>query len=109
MGAQILIVDDESPFRVGIRCYLADEGFTIVEADRGPAALEAFETEKPEMVLLDLRMPRMSGLEVLRELRARSADTPVVMISGAGEMSDVMESMRLGAWDYLRKPILDMR
>jgi len=109
MAVKILIVDDESPFRVGIRCYLADEGYAIVEADRGPAALKIFETEKPDLVLLDLRMPKMSGLEVLRELRARSADVPVVMISGAGEMSDVVESMHLGAWDFVLKPISDMR
>ena len=109
MAVKILIVDDESPFRVGIRCYLADEGYAIVEADRGPAALKIFETEKPDLVLLDLRMPKMSGLEVLRELRARSADIPVVMISGAGEISDVVESMRQGAWDFVLKPIPDMR
>jgi FixJ family two-component response regulator len=109
MLVKILIVDDESPFRLGIRCYLADEGYSVVEADRGPAALNAFDSEKPDLILLDIRMPGMSGLEVLRELRAKSLDVPIIMVSGAGEMSDVVESMRLGASDFVSKPIVDIR
>jgi DNA-binding NarL/FixJ family response regulator len=109
MGAKILIVDDEAPFRVGIRCYLADEGYAVVEADCGSSAIQTVEAERPDLVLLDLRMPKMSGLDVLQAMRATSANLPVVMISGAGEISDVVESMRLGAWDYLVKPIVDLR
>ena len=109
MATKILLVDDESAFRLGIRCYLADEGYTVVEADLGPAALSAFETESPDLVLLDVRMPAMSGLEVLRQIRAISMDIPVIMISGAGEISDVVESMHLGATDFVFKPILDFR
>jgi len=109
MNVKILIVDDESPFRLGVRCYLADRGYTVIEAGTGAAALKGFDAEKPDMVLLDIRMPGMSGLEVLRELRARSTNIPIVMISGAGEISDVVESMHLGATDFLFKPILDFR
>jgi FixJ family two-component response regulator len=109
MAAKILIVDDEVSFRTGLRCYLQDEGYAVAEAEHGPAALAALNTEKPELVLLDLRMPAESGLEFLLKLREKSADIPVVMISGAGEMADVVASMRLGAYDFVLKPISDLR
>jgi len=67
--------------------------------------LEVLERERPDLVLVDLRMPGIDGLEVLATIRERFPDTPVIVVSGAGAITDVVEALRLGAWDYLVKPI----
>lgn len=109
MAAKILIVDDEAPFRASIRCYLVDEGYSVIEAESGLDAIKTFQSDQPHIVLLDLRMPQMSGIEVLRGLRALSMEVSIIMVSGGGEIAEVVEAMRLGASDYVLKPIPDMR
>jgi phosphoserine phosphatase RsbU/P len=104
----ILTVDDEDAVRWSIRFYLEDCGYRVLEAEDGRAGLEIFERERPDLVLADLRMPEMDGLELLREILASSPQTPVIIISGTGVLSDAIEAIRLGAWDYVLKPIRDM-
>ncbi len=105
---KILTIDDEFYIRQSIRTYLEDYGFNVVEAENGCQGLEIFASEKPDLVVLDLRMPEMDGLQVLKEIKKKSADIPLVVASGTGNIAAVVEALHLGAWDYILKPIEDM-
>ncbi|MFH0728275.1 MAG: sigma 54-interacting transcriptional regulator [Pseudomonadota bacterium] len=104
----ILIVDDEPVIRESVSVYLQDSGFEVIEANNGKAGLAVFREKKPDLMLLDLRMPVMDGLEVLTVVTRESSDTPVIVISGAGVLQDAVEALRLGAADFITKPIRDM-
>ncbi len=104
----ILTIDDEAVVRGSIHAYLEDYDYRVLEADNGLAGLEIFHQDKIDLVLVDLRMPEMGGIQVLKTIRARNPEMPVIVVSGAGDISDVVEALRLGAWDYLMKPINDM-
>ncbi len=104
----VLTIEDERPIRESFRNYLEDLDYEVLEAENGRLGLELFEREKPNLVLLDLRMPVVNGLEVLAKMRERSPDTPVIVVSGAGAIGDVVEALHLGAWDYLLKPVEDL-
>jgi signal transduction histidine kinase/DNA-binding response OmpR family regulator len=104
----ILTIDDESVIRDSIRAYLEDYDYTVLEADNGRAGLQIYEKEHVDLILVDLRMPEVDGLEVLSVVSKRTPDLPIIVISGTGEIADVVEALRLGAWDYLLKPITDM-
>ena len=105
---KLLVTDDDAIVRESVTAYLEDSGFEVVQADGGRRALELFAVESPDLVLLDLRMPDMDGLAVLEELTNRSPDTPVIIVSGAGLITDAIEALRLGAWDFITKPIGEM-
>ena len=90
---KILIVDDESALRESVVAYLEDSGFVICEAANGKAGLEVFIREKPDLVLTDIQMPIMNGLAFLSEILKISPKTPVVVVSGAGSMDDVIEAL----------------
>lgn len=105
---KILTIDDESMLRQSIVAFLEDSGFEVVEGENGQDGLKVFEEEKPDLVLTDLQMPVMGGLEVLAEVTKISPDTPIIVVSGAGGMSEAIEALRLGAWDYITKPITDL-
>ena len=107
-GFKILTIDDEAFIRQSLRTYLEDYGYVVVEAENGRHGIEVFEREQPDLVILDLRMPEMDGLQVLEILGARDPDVPMVVASGTGNMTSVVEALRLGAWDYIFKPIEDM-
>jgi sigma-B regulation protein RsbU (phosphoserine phosphatase) len=107
--ARILIIDDEAAFLRSIVAYLEDSGFVAKGAENGKEGLEMFASYKPDLVLTDLHMPILGGLEVLHKITQQSPYTPVIVISGAGELSDAIEALRLGAWDYLTKPITDLQ
>jgi PAS domain S-box-containing protein len=104
----ILTIDDESYIRQSIRSFLEDYGFMVFEAENGKKGIDVFNAQSPDLVLLDLRMPEMDGLEVLEVLKARCPDIPLVVASGTGNMSSVVDALRLGANDYILKPIEDM-
>lgn len=105
---RILIIDDEPQLRQSVRMYLEDSGFEVGEAEDGEKGLALFRTMKPHCILTDLQMPTISGLGVLETVRQESPDTPIIVISGQGVMQDAIQALRLGAWDYLLKPIPDM-
>jgi serine phosphatase RsbU (regulator of sigma subunit) len=105
---RLLVIDDEAFVRDSLAAYLEDSGYIVDEAADGRQGLELFERNQPDVVLLDLKMPNMDGLAVLKVLGNHPSNVPVIVISGAGIMSDVVEALRYGASDYLIKPIGDM-
>lgn len=105
---KLLIIDDDTIVRQSLAAYLEDSGFDILEADQGIAGLKLFQQHAPDVVLTDLRMPALDGLHVLERVHQLSPDTPVIVMSGVGVMGDVVEALRLGASDFLIKPLIDM-
>ncbi len=99
----ILIVDDEAPIRKLLRKYLED--YTVLEAADGAVALQLFRRHRPDVVLSDIVMPELDGLSLLKIIRDESPDTPVLMLSGAGSSEDIIATLRLGAHNYLEKPL----
>jgi serine phosphatase RsbU (regulator of sigma subunit) len=106
--AKILTIEDEPPIRDGIVAYLEDSGFTMLEANDGPSGIEIFRHEHPDVVLCDLRLPGMDGLEVLSTITAESPETPVIVVSGVSLLDYAVQALKRGAWDYVTKPIHDM-
>jgi len=106
--ATLLVIDDEEPVRSTIVAYLEDSGYNVIEASNGEDGLKMFFEHQPDLVLCDLRMPRMDGLVVLERVIAHSAEVPFIVVSGAGVMNDVVDALKLGASDYLFKPVNDL-
>ncbi|MBW1792528.1 MAG: response regulator, partial [Deltaproteobacteria bacterium] len=104
---KILLIEDDSLIRTTISSYLQEHDFEITTAENGGEGLDLFAKKRPDIVLTDLRMPVVDGLEVLAKIRKKSPDTPVIIVSGMGTMADAIESLKLGAWDYITKPIQD--
>jgi DNA-binding response OmpR family regulator len=103
--ARILVVDDEPNVRLVFRTALETAGYTVSEAGDGHTALASLRVEGADLVLLDLRMPGLDGMEVLRRLRDAGDDVPVVIITAHGSLPDVVATIRLGAADFLPKPV----
>ncbi len=99
----VLVVDDEKPLRDFVRRNLEVRGFNLLTAANGLEALAAFNTHSVDLVILDLMMPRMDGMETIRRIR-ESSTVPVVILSALGEESDKIQALNLGADDYLTKP-----
>lgn len=102
---RILIVDDEPNVRLVFRTALESEGHDLAEAANGRDALDWLRTSKADLILLDLQMPETGGMEVLRRLREAGDDTPVVIITAYGSVPDAVRAMKLGAIDFLAKPL----
>ena len=102
----ILVVDDEAPIVDLVRCTLEDADVRVVEASDGAAALDLARRIKPDLVLLDVHMPRLDGLEVCRQLRREPdfARTPIIMLTAAGQEADRSSGLSAGADEYLTKP-----
>lgn len=107
MSAHVLVIDDEPDVRRMLGLYLAGRGHRVTTADGGRSGAATFEQVAPDLVLCDLRMPDVDGLELLSEFTARRPDMPVIIVSGTGDMGDAVQALRRGAWDYVTKPILD--
>ncbi|MCB2228803.1 MAG: sigma-54 dependent transcriptional regulator [Desulfarculaceae bacterium] len=107
MQGQVCIVDDEASIRSSLGGILADEGYEVLEAADGEAALALLETESPDLMLLDVWLPGMDGLAVLERVKKRYLSLPVIMISGHGTVETAVKATRLGAFDFIEKP-LDM-
>ena len=106
MGQEtILLVDDESHILELLSVALEDEKYRILQAKNGKEALIQFKKEKPYVVLLDIRMPDLDGLEVLRQIKESSQTSSVIMMSAYGAMETVLEAIKRGAYDYLTKPV----
>lgn len=94
--------------RESLAAYLEDSNFKVLQALNGLQGLQIFESEQPDLVICDLRMPQIDGLELIRRIRQTASETPIIVLSGAGVMSDAVEALRLGAADYLIKPLEDL-
>ncbi len=105
---RILCIDDEEMIRQTMGDYLTDSGFEIIEAGNGREGLEIFQRENPDLILVDLRMPEIDGLDVLAAVTEKSPETPIIVVSGTGVLEDAIEALRRGAWDYITKPVEDM-
>lgn len=108
-GAKILVIDDESALLHSILAYLEDSGFVVYGAGNGKEGLKVFEDQKPDLILTDLHMLILGGLELLHTVTKKDSEIPVIVISGAGELNDAIQALRLGAWDYITKPIADLQ
>ncbi|MFQ5601187.1 MAG: sigma-54-dependent transcriptional regulator, partial [Candidatus Krumholzibacteriia bacterium] len=104
MPQRILIVDDEESIRSSLQRLLDYKGYETCLAEDGPRALEIFAEKPVDVVLLDIKMPRMDGLEVLQRIRDSSDEVSVVMISAHGTIETAVECTKLGAFDFLEKP-----
>jgi two-component system response regulator HydG len=100
----ILLVDDDAPFRTVLGGELEQMGFRVDLAESGAQALANLRDGGPDVMLLDLRLPDMPGLDVLKEVRARNAATDVIMLTGHGSIDTAIEAIRMGAFDYVSKP-----
>ena len=102
----ILVVDDEEPVRMLLRDTLELDAYEVADAEDGPQALETFEERRPDGVILDIMMPGMSGIDVLRDIRSRpgGADLPVILLTAAGDDQTTWDGWSAGATCYLTKP-----
>jgi len=100
---QILLVDDEPRLVQLVRDYLEHSGFGVVTAGDGPTALRAASTQHPDLIVLDLGLPGLDGLDVMRTLR-KTSEVPIIVLTARGEESDKVAGLELGADDYLTKP-----
>jgi len=105
---RVLVIDDEATIRHSFTDYLEDQGFEVLTAEDGRIGLELIKQEQPQVILVDLRMPELNGLEVLQRCSEFTPDTPKIVISGANSIGDVVRALRYGAWDYLVKPVTDL-
>lgn len=108
VSATLLIIDDDEVVRESLAAYLEGSNFRVLQALNGLQGLQIFESEQPDLVICDLRMPQIDGLELIRRIRQTASETPIIVLSGAGVMSDAVEALRLGAADYLIKPLEDL-
>lgn len=102
--AKILVIDDERAIRSTLREILEYEGYQVDDAPDGPTALKMVSNEKYEIILCDIKMPQMDGIEVLDKLLS-SYDIPVIMISGHGNIETAVDAIKRGAYDYISKPL----
>ncbi len=102
--ANILIIDDEKAIRYALREILEHEGHKVEEAEDGAAGLDKAKKGKFDLVLCDIKMPKMDGIEVLEKLHAHNEELPVVMISGHGTIDTAVDALKKGAFDFIQKP-----
>ncbi len=102
---QVLIIDDEKSIVDSLSSILKEEGFSVFSAKDGKEGLALFHRIKPKVVLLDVWMPEMDGLDVLRNMREAESDTVIIVISGHGTISTAVEAVKMGATDFLEKPL----
>ncbi|MCG5053612.1 MAG: response regulator [Myxococcales bacterium] len=106
VATKVLLIDDNELVRTAFARILSFAGFEVTEAEDGESGIEAFRERLPDAVLVDLRMPGIDGLDVLSCLSQEAPETPVIVVSGEGTMNDALQALRLGAWDYVTKPLL---
>src|SRR6187397_3711337 len=109
MKARILVIDDEAEIRRSVRMILEYEGYDVQEASSGPEGVALAEREPPDLVFLDIKMPGMDGLDALQRIKAADDGVPVVIISGHGTVSTAVEATKLGAFDFIEKPLASER
>jgi two-component system alkaline phosphatase synthesis response regulator PhoP len=103
-GSRILLVEDEESLAVGLEYNLSEEGYEVIRARDGREALERFETERTDLIILDLMLPYVDGFEVARQVRERSPRVPILMLTARTTAADRIRGLETGADDYLTKP-----
>src|SRR5512138_3744655 len=104
MAERILVIEDDPSILRGLQLNLGMEGYVVRSAMDGETGLALARTEKPDLVVVDVMLPRMGGLEVVREIRAEDPDLPVLILSAKGQETDKVAGLQLGADDYMVKP-----
>jgi anti-anti-sigma factor len=102
---KILVIDDEKPTLMMFRLTLAAYGYDVLTAENGQEGLEVFNRERPSIVLTDIKMPGMNGIEVLKQVKAIDPSTEVIVITGHGDMDLAIQALNLDATDFINKPI----
>ena len=102
---KILIVDDEQPIRETLEMVMLGKGYDVVTVGDGLSAIRAFERERPDVVILDIRLPEMDGIRVLQQLKKKQKEAPVIMMTAYHDMETTIQAMKKGAYEYIRKPI----
>ncbi len=105
----VLTIDDEPSIRECFSDILEDNGYQVIMAENGRIGLEMIEKHRPDIILCDLQMPEVQGLEVVRRVHERYTKIPIIIISGTGGLDEALEAVRLGAWDYLVKPLFNLK
>jgi len=104
VGQRVLVVDDDPTVSDVVRRYLERAGLAVTLAADGPAGLRSYEADRPDLVVLDLMLPGLDGLEVARRLRSRADEVPIIMLTALGEEADRVLGLQIGADDYITKP-----
>ena len=104
----LLTIDDEESIRSSVASFFEDCGFNVIQACDGLDGIEKVHALRPDVVITDLRMPKVDGLEVVDAVKQLDDNLPIIVLSGTGVMSDALEALRRGAWDYLAKPVVDL-
>jgi two-component system NtrC family sensor kinase len=104
---KILVIDDEESIRILLHISLTHKGFEVITAEDGGKGIEIFKQERPPIVITDIKMPGIDGLEVLKEIRELNPDTRVIVITGHGDMESAIEALKFEASDFINKPIKD--
>jgi two-component system response regulator HydG len=102
---RILVADDEESHRIMMRAVLQEEGYEVAGAADGPEAIRAVEQEPFDLILLDIRMPGMDGIEALMEIRRISPNVPVLMMTAYASVKTAVDALKAGAFEYLIKPL----
>ena len=105
MFPTVLIVDDEPSILQPFEGLLTDEGFKVMTASNGYEALQIIEQDPPDIVLLDIWMPGIDGIETLKEIRAKNPRIPVIMVTGHGTIETAVNATKIGAFDFIEKPL----
>ncbi len=103
----VLIIDDELSIRKSISMHLEDNFYKTLTAENGREGIEIFDREHPDLVLVDLRMPEVDGYEVIKYIHKKSPDIPIIVVSGVNSIETAIKTMKIGAWDFLTKPVTD--
>jgi PAS domain S-box-containing protein len=104
---KLLLIDDEPDILRVLSMSLKADGYDVVSAQNGPEGIAAFEKEKPDIVITDIKMPGMNGIEVLKKVKDLSIDTEVIIITGHGDIENAIEALKHGASDFINKPVRD--
>ena len=102
------MIEDETGMRRSVCAYLEDSGYVVLQAENGREGVEVFASGKPDLVLTDLRMPEMNGVEVVKQIKLSSPSTPVIVLTGTGDPDAQAEALRFGAKMCLLKPVKDL-
>src|SRR4030066_809358 len=105
VGATVLIVDDEEGIRESLSGIFEDEGYEVLTSSSGEEALKVLKEQNPDLILLDVWLPGIDGIKTLKEIKGLKPDLPVIMISGHGNIELAVKATRMGAYDFLEKPL----